>query len=166
MNSKVSIATVVLLLCGAMLVAGCTSTSTQQATPQPTFLVSATAIATAQPSATAGPSDVAKYFEGLLVSQMQYSIVQPLTHSINRVGNDVYSGTAARGTVTSAVTIETTDNVHDTQLRGQDYINAFKAAGYVTRDDRVDFWSGTKGMKEAQVIVDTTDMYVMTFETI
>jgi hypothetical protein len=167
MNSKASIATVGFLLLSVVLVAGC-SGSSQQPTPLPTVaLVSTpTLSAAATPVSTPGPSDVAKYFEDLLITQMQFSIQQPLTHTINTDGNDVYSGTVVRGSLKSSVTIEVTNDVHDTQTKGAEAVAAFKAKGYQTTEDKADYWYGQMGTREAEVITQTMDGFVMSFETI
>jgi len=162
MNAKMTIIVIGLLLICSTAIAGCTFT--QQSTPSPPSRLFSTVspLATATSTPTAGPKDVAAYFEGLLKT-MNFAIKQPLTHSINSIGNDVYTGTVARGTTTATVTIETCDNIQDTQTRALDYRNAFINQGYVTRDDQSTYWSGATSTGEAWIIVDTTDLYVMAF---
>jgi hypothetical protein len=159
MNTKVIIAIVGLLLVAATFVAGCTSL-TASPTPSPSSTPVPTVKATPTPSP--GPEDAAKYFTGILTN-MKFAIRQPLGHSINSIGNDVYRGTVARGTTTATVEIQTFQNIYDTQQGAQSYINNFKGQGYVTRDDQSTYWSGQKPTGEAWIIVDTTDMYVMAF---
>lgn len=164
MDMKVTVIAVGLLLIGTIAAAGCISTS--QSSPSPTSRlfaeVSTTPSVRATPTPSAGPKDVVEYFEGLLTG-MKWVIKQPLSHSINTIGNDVYRGTVARGTTTATVTIETCDNIQDTQTRALDYRNSFINQGYVTRDDQSTYWSGTTNTGEAWIIVDTTDLYVMAF---
>jgi len=162
MNAKVTVIAVGLLLIGTIATAGCTSTS--QPTPSPTsrLFTEISPRPSVQASPSAGPKDVAAYFEGLL-TDMKFAIKQPLSHSINTIGNDIYRGTVARGTTTASVTIETCDNIQDTQDRALDYRNDFIGRGYVTRDDQSTYWSGTTNSGEAWIIVDTTDLYVMAF---
>jgi hypothetical protein len=94
---------------------------------------------------------------------MKFAIKQPLSHSINTIGNDVYRGTVARGTTTATVVIETYDNIQDTQTGALNYRNNFLRQGYVTRDDQSTYWSGVTPTGEAWIIVDTTNLYVMSF---
>ncbi len=165
MNKKVTIALVGLLLVAATFAAGCTSLQ-QQSTPTPTSSLfnSVTPVSTvkATPTPTAGPKDVAAYFTGIL-TDMKFAIRQPLAHSINSIGNDVYRGTVARGTTTANVEIQTYNDIYDTQQGAQSYKNNYVGQGYVQREDQSTYWSGTTQTGEAWIIVDTTDMYVMTF---
>jgi hypothetical protein len=165
MNTKVTIAIVGLLLVAATFVAGCTSL-TASPTPSPTSSpfnqVTPLPTVKATPTPKAGPADVAAYFTGIL-KDMKFAIRQPLGHTINSLGNDVYRGTVARGTTTATVEIQTYNDIYDTQQGAQSYRNNFVGQGYVQRDDQSTYWSGTTQTGEAWIIVDTTDMYVMAF---
>jgi hypothetical protein len=161
MNTKVTVAIVGLLLVATTFVAGCDSLT---ASPTPTPITKVTPVPTvkATPTPSPGPADAIAYFTGILTN-MKFAIRQPLTHNINSIGNDVYSGTVARGTTTAAVEIQTYQNIYDTQQGALSYKNSFIGQGYVTRDDQSTYWSGQQPNGEAWIIVDTTDMYVMAF---
>ena len=160
MNKKVTIALVGLFLVTATLAAGCTSLL--KSTPTPTSSPTPVPTVKATPTPTAGPKDAAAYFTGILTN-LKFAIRQPLGHTINSIGNDVYRGTVARGTTTANVEIQTYNDIYDTQQGAQSYKNNFIGQGYVQRDDQSTYWSGTTQTGEAWIIVDTTDMYVMTF---
>ncbi|MEI7826963.1 MAG: hypothetical protein WCI87_04110 [Euryarchaeota archaeon] len=164
MDMKVTVIAVGLLLISTIATAGCISTSQSSPTPTSRLFaeVSASPSIQATPTPSAGPQDVIAYFEGILTG-MKFAIKQPLSHSINTIGNDVYRGTVASGTTTASVEIQTFDNIQDTQQGAQAYRDAFVGQGYVTRDDQSTYWSGTTNTGEAWIIVDTTDLYVMAF---
>jgi hypothetical protein len=168
MITKVTFAIVLLLLVAATSVAGCpnlqqstptpTSSPFTQVTPVPTVL--ATPIPT--PTPTPGPNDAIKFFTGWL-EQQQYVIRQPLGHGINSIGNDVYRGTVARGTMTATVEIQTYQTIYDTQQGALTYKNNFIGQGYVQREDTPTSWYGTKSTGEAWMTVNTKDLYVVVF---
>lgn len=156
------------VILAAALIAGMSSQSQPSPNPTSSLLTQSTPIPTALPTTAQQPqngpvpkgSDQSAYFSGLLEEQ-NYVLKQPLSYSINSLGNDVYTGTVARGVVTSNVRIEVCDNIHDTQTRAQDYISSFIAQGYQQRDLQPTYWTGAMANGEAAVVTDTTHLYVM-----
>jgi pSer/pThr/pTyr-binding forkhead associated (FHA) protein len=116
----------------------------------------------AGPSPSTRGKDRTAYFEDAL-KKMDFDIKQPLSHSVNELGNDVYKGTVARGMMNASVIIETCDNISDTQQRADYYKNDFIARGYVKEDEQAEFWSGSRMNGRAWIRVDTTKLHVMAF---